>query len=72
METTNGLYLRREQLVKILPVSLRTISYWQARKVLPFYRVGRAVLFKRADVEAALERFRISAVGEMRPKRGAK
>ena len=28
----------------------RTIRYWQAGKVIPFYKVGRAVLFDPQEV----------------------
>jgi excisionase family DNA binding protein len=57
-------YLRPAEAVRLLPVSRRTLSNWQRRRVIPFYRIGRTVMFKRADIEAALERFRIAAVGE--------
>jgi len=59
-----ALYLRPTEATKLLPVSRRTLSNWQRRHVIPFYRIGRTVLFKRADIEAALERFRVKAVGE--------
>jgi len=59
-----ALYLRPAEAMKLLPVSRRTLSNWQRRHVIPFYRIGRTVMFKRADIEAALERFRVAAVGE--------
>jgi excisionase family DNA binding protein len=57
-------YMRPAEATKLLPVSRRTLSNWQARRVIPFYRVGRTVMFKRTDIESALERFRVAAVGE--------
>lgn len=57
-------YLRPAEATKLLPVSRRTLSNWQRRHVIPFYRIGRTVMFKRADIEAALERFRVAAIGE--------
>jgi len=57
-------YLRPAEATRLLPVSRRTLSNWQRRHLIPFYRIGRTVMFKRTDVEAALEKFRISAVGE--------
>jgi excisionase family DNA binding protein len=63
-DTSNALYLRPADATQLLPVSRRTLSNWQRRHVIPFYRIGRTVMFKRADIEAALERFRIAAVGE--------
>ncbi len=62
------LYLRADQVIQVLPISRRTLSNWQARRVLPVYKVGRTVMFKRTDIEAALERFKIAAVGETTPK----
>ena len=63
------LYLRPRDALEMLPVSRRTLSNWQRRRVIPFYRVGRIILFKRCDIEEALERFRVAAIGE--PKRRA-
>jgi excisionase family DNA binding protein len=57
-------YLRPAEATKLLPVSRRTLSNWQRRHVIPFYRINRTILFKRTDIEAALERFRVNAVGE--------
>ncbi len=57
-------YLRPAQVVSEFSVSRRTLSNWQRRRILSFSKIGRTVLFRRADVEAALDRFRVSAVGE--------
>lgn len=42
-------------------VSVKTISSWITRGVLPFTRMpgSRLLLFRRADVDAALEKFRV-------------
>ena len=63
------LYLRPRDALEMLPVSRRTLSNWQRRRVIPFYRVGRVILFKPCDIEEALERFCVAAIGE--PKRRA-
>jgi excisionase family DNA binding protein len=55
--------------IQLLPVSRRTLSNWQARRLIKFYRVGRTILFKRADIEAALEKFAVMPVGTPRPRR---
>lgn len=58
-------YLRPDEAAQLLQISRRCLSNWQRRHLIPFFRVpGRTVLFRRTDIEAALERFRISAVGE--------
>jgi excisionase family DNA binding protein len=60
----DAFYLRPAEAIKVLPISRRCLSNWQRRRLLPFYKVGRAVMFKRADLEHALDRFRVAAVGE--------
>jgi excisionase family DNA binding protein len=62
------MYLRADQVISVLPVSRRTLSNWQARRLIKFYRVGRTILFKRADIEAALEKFAVMPVGTLRPR----
>ena len=62
------MYLRADQVISVLPVSRRTLSSWQARHLIKFYKVGRTVLFKRTDIEAALEKFAISPIGTPRPR----
>jgi excisionase family DNA binding protein len=64
VETASPYYLRPADATKLLPISRRTLSNWQRRHLIPFYRIGRTVMFRRADIEAALERFRVNAVGE--------
>lgn len=66
--TVAQLYLRAEQVIQILPVSRRTISNWQARRLIRFYRVGRTVLFKRADIETCLEKYAVAAIGQVKPR----
>ena len=62
------MYLRADQVISVLPVSRRTLSNWQARRLIKFYKVGRTVLFKRTDIEDALEKFAISPIGTPRPR----
>ncbi len=61
---TNRDYLRPAHVVEEYPMSRRTLSNLMRRKVLPYHKVGRLVLFRRTDIEAALDRFRVRAVGE--------
>ncbi|MCG3150166.1 MAG: hypothetical protein PCFJNLEI_03644 [Verrucomicrobiae bacterium] len=66
---TAAFYLRPNEVTKLLPVSRRTLSNWQRKNLIPFYRIGTGrrgvIMFKRADIEAALEKFRVNAVGEV-------
>ncbi len=59
----NPAFIRRDEAAKYCGVSRRTISEWQARRVIPFIRMGRkCVLFKRADLDKALGKFEVRAV----------
>jgi hypothetical protein len=59
------LYIRRDQVPFYLPISLRTCANWQRRRLLPFYRIGgRCIMFKLADLETCLERFRVAPISE--------
>ena len=62
MKTTDG-YVRRPSAADYCGVSERTISDWQKRRIISFIKIGRkCVMFKRADLDVALDRFKIKAV----------
>ncbi len=46
-------------------VSVKTIDSWVERRLLPFTRLpgSRLMLFRRADVDAAMARFQTEAMG---------
>jgi excisionase family DNA binding protein len=58
------LYLRPDEAAAAIGVSRRTLSAWQSARVIPFRRVGRTVLFAVADIQRALDRFTVAAIGE--------
>jgi hypothetical protein len=59
-------YLRTEGTAKRCSVSARTIRDWQARGILPYFKPSRKVtLFAVADIDKAMRRFRVQAVGEV-------
>ena len=62
------LYLRPDEAARVIGVSRRTLASWQATRVIGFRRVGRTILFSVADIQAALERYRIAPTSET-PKR---
>jgi hypothetical protein len=39
------------------------------RRVLPFHRLGRVILFRVSDLEHALDKYRVAPVGEPRPRK---
>ena len=58
-------YLRPREVCRILGISLRTLSEWRRRRIIPYHKVShRVVLFRLRDVDRALERFRIKSIGE--------
>lgn len=60
---------RKEQEAERNSVSTRTINQWMADGIIPFYRVGRVVLFDPDEVDEALARkFRVAASGERSPR----
>ena len=63
------LYLRPDEAARVIGVSRRTLSAWQSARVIGFRRIGRTVLFSVADIQAAIDRYRIAAVGEPKPRR---
>jgi excisionase family DNA binding protein len=63
------LYLRPDEAARAIGVSRRTLSAWQSARVISFRRIGRTVLFSVADIQTAIDRFRIAAVGELSPCR---
>jgi excisionase family DNA binding protein len=63
------LYLRPDEAARAIGVSRRTLSAWQSARVIGFRRVGRTVLFSVADIQTAIDRYRIAPVGELSPCR---
>ena len=62
-------FYRRCEAAKSLSVSERCLSNWTRRGIIPVIRVGkRCVLYSRADLDAAMQRFRTAAIGERRPR----
>ena len=68
--TCSRQYLRRKHVLAEYPISGRTLTKWQQRHIVPFHKIGKTVLFRRDEIEAALNRYRIAAIGEL-PQGGA-
>jgi excisionase family DNA binding protein len=63
------LYLRPDEAARVIGVSRRTLSAWQSARVIGFRRVGRTILFSIADIQSAIDRYRIAPIGEPKPRR---
>ena len=49
-------FLTRQEVAKILQVSLVTLSDWNKKKILNPYRLGNLIRYKRSEIEQALKR----------------
>jgi hypothetical protein len=59
----NSDYLRPDGVCRYARISRRTLSDWQARRIIPFIKVSsKCVLFRKSDIDKALSRFEVSAV----------
>ena len=63
------LYLRPDEAAAVIGVSRRTLSAWQSARVIGYRRVGRTILFSVADIQVALDRYRVAPVGEPKPRK---
>ncbi len=58
-------YFRPQGASKYLHISRRCLSEWQQRRIVPYSKIGaKCVLFKKTDLDAAMARFRVAAIGE--------
>ena len=58
-------FLRKREAAAYLSIAVRTLSDWQRRGIVPHFKPSRKVcLFAVADLDRAMRRFRIQAVGE--------
>lgn len=51
----NEILLTREETAKMLSVSLVTLWDWTKRDIIPAYRIGNKVRYKKAEVLTALQ-----------------
>ena len=58
-------YLRKADAARYLSISIRTLTDWMQKRIVPFIKLShRVCLFRPADLDAAMNRFRTMAVGE--------
>lgn len=65
VETAPKFFLRPDEAAHFLGVSKRTLSNLQKQRAIPYSKLGRVVVFKRQDLIASVERFRVNAIGEL-------
>ena len=57
-------YFRKKAAAEYLGVSVRTVDRFLARRIITCYKPDKLSLFRKEDLDAAMERYRINAVGE--------
>gem|GEM_PF-3346487 len=58
-------YVRRAAAAKYLGISLRTLAEWTSMHLIAYSKMShRVCLFRLKDLDAAVERLRLNAVGE--------
>jgi excisionase family DNA binding protein len=63
--TPSAGYLRKAEASQYLSISLRTLTEWTRKGLLPVHKPCRkVVLYAVRDLDAAMNRFRVEAVGE--------
>ena len=45
------IYVDKKEAAAQLMVSVRTLSYWMRKRIIPFVKIGRTVRFRRTDLE---------------------
>ena len=48
-------FLTANEVSSLLRKSVKTIWAWKAAGILPYYRIGGSILFKRSEIEQALK-----------------
>lgn len=54
--TSKEIYLTREETAKLLSVSLVTLWDWTRKDILPAYRIGNKVRYKKSEVIIAMQK----------------
>jgi excisionase family DNA binding protein len=52
-------YLTEKDVCAYLKVSKRNLFCWRMAGLIPYFKIGRAVRFRKADLDATLGRMRV-------------
>jgi excisionase family DNA binding protein len=59
-EQTTDPLLTEKDACAYLKVSKRNLYCWRMAGLIPYFKIGRAVRFRKSEVDAALERMRMA------------
>lgn len=62
-------YTRKAEEAERLGIGQRTLDRWCAARIVPHRRLGKVLLFNPAEVDAALARFTVAAIGDRQPRK---
>jgi hypothetical protein len=54
--------VRKPQLLEVVPIGLRTLDAYIARRMVPYYKIGGVVMFDVDEVLDALKKFKRKAI----------
>lgn len=58
-------YMRKADAARYLGISVRTLTQWMQQHIVAYIKMShRVCLFKKVDLDMAMGRFRLKAVGE--------
>lgn len=59
----NEQYITDSELAEKLKLSKRTLSEYRCNGILPYYQIGKKILYKESDIEELLAKNRINIFG---------
>lgn len=62
MEQMQKILMNEKEMAQLLSISWRALQEYRKRRLIPYVKLGRRVLYRRSDVERALDRLTIRAV----------
>lgn len=70
--TINGAYLGVPEAAAVLGISQRSLRWHADHKLIPFRRLGRRIVFRRAELEAFYDRLPGMSLNEARQNANGK
>ena len=55
-----NVWLTNDEVMKLLDVSKSTLQTYRDKQIIPFYQIGRKILYKATEIDEFMERFRVS------------
>jgi len=56
------MWLTNNAVMDLLAISKSTLQTYRDQQIIPFYQIGRKILYKPADVDKLMEKFRVPSI----------